>query len=81
MGSCLSRKVDGTVQLQFCDSRVKSQKWYCDKDKLVSRYDNSVLHLRSDQAVALTTIQSSTENDTVRLYSNKKSVCSEKGNF
>ncbi|CAB3991659.1 Hypothetical predicted protein, partial [Paramuricea clavata] len=79
MGSCLSRKVDGTVQLQFCDSRVKSQKWYCDKDKLVSRYDNSVLHLRSDQAVALTTIQSSTENDTVRLYSNKKSVCSEKG--
>ena len=82
MSSCLSREADGSVQLQSCDSNVESQKWHCaDKDKLVSRSDNSILYLGSDLTVALTTIESSTENDTVRIYSNKKPVCSEKGNY
>ena len=73
--------VDGTVQLQFCDSDKKSQKWYCFEDKLLSRFDDSVLHLRPDQAVTLTTSDTSMENDIVKIYSNKKSVCSKKGTY
>lgn len=79
-GACLSRGINSNAELQVCDAHVNVQKWYCHEDKLVSKHDHSVLYLRSDQTVALTTIESSTENDTrVKINSNKKSLCSEKG--
>ena len=82
--NCLSHEADaslpyGSVQLQPCDSNVASQKWYCHEDKLISKSENSVLQLRSDRTVGLTTIKRSTEDDTVTIYSNKKSICDEKG--
>ena len=79
-GACLSRGVNNSAELQVCDPHVDIQKWFCHEDKLVSKHDKSVLYLRSDQTVALTTIESATENDTtVKINSNKKSLCSEKG--
>ena len=79
--SCLSVEVDGKVLLKSCNTPIKSQKWYCYQEKLLSRYQDGVLQLRSDNSIVMTTVDVSTENDTVRIYSNKELLCSQKGNL
>lgn len=78
-GACLSRGRYGNAELQVCDSQVNVQKWYCHEDKLASKDDKSVLHLRSDQTINFTTVDSSTQDDVVEINSSRKSLCSEKG--